>query len=74
MSILQELNTLLSPILPVETGIFSGIAPDEYLVLTPMITHRSSMYPRCGFPCFQRATTSNAKINSPPLCLERRSL
>ncbi len=36
MSILQELNTLLSPILPVETGIFSGIAPDEYLVLTPM--------------------------------------
>ena len=36
MSILQELSTLLSPILPVETGIFSGIAPDEYLVLTPM--------------------------------------
>ena len=36
MSILQELNALLSPILPVETGIFSGIAPDEYLVLTPM--------------------------------------
>ena len=36
MSILQELNKLLYPILPVETGIFSGIAPDEYLVLTPM--------------------------------------
>lgn len=36
MSILQELNTLLSPILPVETGIFSGVPPDEYLVLTPM--------------------------------------
>ena len=36
MSILQELNALLSPILPVETGVFSGIAPDEYLVLTPM--------------------------------------
>lgn len=36
MSILQELNALLSPILPVETGIFSGIPPDEYLVLTPM--------------------------------------
>ncbi len=36
MSILSELNTLLSPILPVETGVFSGVAPDEYLVLTPM--------------------------------------
>jgi len=36
MSILEELNTLLTPILPVETGIFSTVAPDEYLVLTPM--------------------------------------
>jgi len=36
MSILWELNTLLSPILPVETGIFSGVPPDEYIVLTPM--------------------------------------
>ncbi len=36
MNILKELNTLLSPILPVETGIFSGVPPDEYLVLTPM--------------------------------------
>lgn len=36
MSILQELNNLLSPILPVETGIFSGVPPDEYVVLTPM--------------------------------------
>ena len=36
MSILAELNTLLTPILPVETGVFSGIPPDEYLVLTPM--------------------------------------
>lgn len=36
MSILQELNTLLTPILPVETGIFSGVPPDEYTVLTPM--------------------------------------
>lgn len=37
MSILTELNTLLSgrP-LPVETGIFSGKAPDEYLVITPL--------------------------------------
>lgn len=36
MSILSELNTLLMPVLPVETGIFSGVPPDEYLVLTPM--------------------------------------
>ena len=36
MSILAELNTLLSPILPVETGVFSEKPPDEYLVLTPM--------------------------------------
>lgn len=36
MSILSELNTLLTPILPVETGVFSGVPPDEYLILTPM--------------------------------------
>lgn len=36
MSILQELTALLSHILPVETGIFSGVPPDDYLVLTPM--------------------------------------
>ena len=36
MSFLEELNSLLSPILPVETGVFSGKAPDEYIVITPM--------------------------------------
>jgi len=37
MSILEELNTLISSIgLPVETGVFSGVPPDEYCVLTPM--------------------------------------
>ena len=36
MSILEELNTLLAPVLPVETGVFSGVPPNEYLVLTPM--------------------------------------
>jgi len=36
MSILEELNTLLSPALPVETGVFSGAPPDEYLVITPL--------------------------------------
>ena len=36
MSLLMELNALLAPILPVETGRFSGKAPDEYLVITPL--------------------------------------
>ncbi|GHU38351.1 hypothetical protein FACS1894105_12170 [Clostridia bacterium] len=36
MSVLSELNTILSPIVPVETGIFSDIPPDEYCVLTPL--------------------------------------
>ncbi len=36
MNILEELNTLLASVLPVETGVFSGVPPDEYLVLTPM--------------------------------------
>ena len=36
MSILVELNILLSPILPVETGMFSSKAPDEYVVVTPL--------------------------------------
>ena len=36
MSILAELNALLEPILPVETGVFSGKAPDEYVVITPL--------------------------------------
>jgi hypothetical protein len=36
MNILAELNAVLSPILPLETGIFGGVPPDEYIVLTPM--------------------------------------
>lgn len=37
MSILSELNTLLeTENIPVETGVFSGVPPDEYLVLTPL--------------------------------------
>jgi hypothetical protein len=36
MSILSELNTIISPILPVETGVFSGVPPNEYIVLTPL--------------------------------------
>lgn len=36
MSILKQLNTLFEAILPIETGIFSGSAPNEYIVMTPM--------------------------------------
>ena len=37
MSILQELNTILDSLgVPVETGVFSGKAPDEYVIITPM--------------------------------------
>lgn len=36
MSLLEELNTLLSPLVPVETGIFSKSAPDRYVVITPL--------------------------------------
>lgn len=36
MSLLSELNTLLSPLAPVETGVFSELPPDRYLVLTPL--------------------------------------
>jgi hypothetical protein len=34
---LEELNTLITALgLSVETGVFSGVPPDEYVVLTPM--------------------------------------
>lgn len=36
MSLLEELNTLLSPIVPVETGVFSKSAPNRYVVITPL--------------------------------------
>jgi hypothetical protein len=37
MSILQELNTMLDALgVAVETGVFKGKAPNEYVVITPM--------------------------------------
>ena len=37
MSILEELNGIMSTLgVPVETGVFSGKAPDEYCVFTPL--------------------------------------
>ena len=38
MNILEELQTVLNPLgLPNETGVFTNQAPDEYLVITPLI-------------------------------------
>ena len=38
MSVLADLKTIANEIgIPVETGVFSGIAPTEYLVLTPLV-------------------------------------
>ena len=40
MSMLEELNTIVENAgLPVETGVFSGTAPDEYVVITPISEH-----------------------------------
>lgn len=37
MTILENLNTLLNNIgIPIETGVFSGKAPKEYIVIVPM--------------------------------------
>ena len=37
MSFLEEINSLLTGLkIPVETGVFSGKAPDEYVIVTPM--------------------------------------
>ena len=37
MSLLSELNTLISPLVPLETGVFSEPSPDRYAVITPMV-------------------------------------
>ena len=40
MSMLEELNMIVeSAGLPVETGVFSKAAPDEYVVITPISDH-----------------------------------
>lgn len=40
MSMLEELNTIVeSAGLPVETGVFSTNAPDDYVVITPISEH-----------------------------------
>lgn len=37
MSILSEINSVVSTLdIPIETGVFSAAAPDEYVVVTPL--------------------------------------
>ena len=37
MNILSEVKELLTPIgIPIETGVFSDVAPDSYIVLVPL--------------------------------------
>ena len=36
MSLLEELTAIISPIVPVETGVFSDAPSDCYVVLTPL--------------------------------------
>ena len=37
MSILKDLNTVLTPLgIPLETGVFGDTAPDKYIVIIPM--------------------------------------
>ena len=37
MSLLSDLSEVLEPLgIPIETGVFSGMTPDEYLVFIPL--------------------------------------
>jgi len=37
MNLLSDLNEVLTPLgIPIETGVFSGVPPDEYLVFIPL--------------------------------------
>jgi len=42
MSILTDLSGLLSGHAPIETGVLSGEAPDEYIVITPLPGHEEN--------------------------------
>ena len=37
MSLLSDIQTILAPLnIPIETGVFSGKAPDQYIVIVPL--------------------------------------
>ena len=66
MSILEDLTALL-PVLdvPMETGVFSNMAPDQYLVIVPLSDsfdlHADNepgwIFRKCGFPFTRKAAT-----------------
>lgn len=68
MSLLSDLQTIAKSCgVPVETGVFSGKAPDTYLVITPLSdsfelhadTPPAAKRRRHGCPSSQRAVTPN---------------
>lgn len=76
MSLLSELKTIIEARdIPVETGVFSSLAPDVYVVLTPMTDTlsayadnypqfeiqevRVSLYDKGNYNATQRALTSD---------------
>ena len=78
MNIFEELNGVLGGLgIPVETGVFSGTAPDAYLVIVPLsdgfgyhadnTPHedvqeaRVSVYSRGNYIAIKRATISLSK-------------
>ena len=62
MNLLEELNIILIPILPVETGLFSNAPPDLYLVITPLTelfevhgdNEQDMRYKKQGYPYLQK--------------------
>ena len=57
MSLLTELNAILPPLLPVETGVFSDTPPDRYAVITPLAIVLDWMYRRHGSLFLTKAAT-----------------
>ena len=58
MSLLSEIKAAVTGCgLPVETGVFSGEPPEEYVVVTPLaITCRGMKPRRRGSPCSPKGT------------------
>jgi hypothetical protein len=68
MSVLSELHTIINALnIPVETGVFSGIPPDEYIVITPL-TESFPIFgddkPLINLPEFRLSLFSKGNYNS----------
>jgi hypothetical protein len=88
MSVLSELYTIINTLeIPVETGVFSGVPPDEYLVITPLTEsfpifgddtplinlpeYRLSLFSKCNYNKTKNNLTA-ALINGGFTITERR--